>query len=81
MRFDFLTPELFNLLIYANLAVGLLLIIGRFTMDMRRKPPVREEREQSYDESSHSHLSDTDANPALSRNTESQDDASQRSKQ
>jgi hypothetical protein len=80
MRFDFLTPELFDTLIYANLALGVLLIVGRFMMDMRRKPPVREQREQSYDESSYSHLSDTDANPALSRNTDTQD-TSQRSKQ
>jgi hypothetical protein len=80
MRFDFLTPELFDMLIYANLALGVLLIVGRFIMDMRRKPPVREQREQSYDESSYSHLSDTDANPALSRNTDTQD-TSQRSKQ
>jgi hypothetical protein len=80
MRFDFLTPELFNLLIYANLALGVFLIVGRFIMDMRRKPPVREQREQVYDESSYSHLSDTDANPALSRNN-SQDESSQRSKQ
>jgi hypothetical protein len=68
------------MLIYANLALGVLLIVGRFIMDMRRKPPVREQREQSYDESSYSHLSDTDANPALSRNTDTQD-TSQRSKQ
>jgi hypothetical protein len=80
MRFDFLTPELFDILIYANLALGVLLIVGRFMMDMRRKPPVREQREQSYDESSYSHLSDTDANPALSQDTDTQD-TSQRSKQ
>ena len=73
MRLDFLTPELFNMLIYANLALGVLLIIGRFTMDMRRKPPVREQREQTYDESSYSHLSDTDANPALARDNDTQD--------
>jgi hypothetical protein len=80
MRFDFLTPELFDMLIYANLALGVFLIVGRFILDMRRKPPVREQREQIYDESSYSHLSDTDANPALSRDTNSQDN-SQRSKQ
>jgi hypothetical protein len=81
MRFDFLSPQLFDMLIYANLALGALLIIGRFTMDMRRKPPVREQREQIYDESSYSHLSDTDANPALARETnDDQNKNSQRSK-
>jgi hypothetical protein len=80
MRFDFLTPELFNLLILANLALGVLLIIGRFTMDMCRKPPVREQRQQSYDESSYSHLSDTDANPALTQDKHTQDKSNQRSK-
>jgi hypothetical protein len=80
MRFDFLTPELFNLLILANFALGLLLIIGRFTMDMRRKPPVREQRQQNYDESSYSYLSDTDANPALTHDNLTQDKSNQRSK-
>lgn len=63
MRFGFLTPELFDILILANLALGILLILGRFIIDMRRKAPVQ--RQQTYDESSYSHLSDTDANPAL----------------
>jgi hypothetical protein len=80
MRFDFLGPEFFNMLILANLALGVLLIIGRFTMDMRRKPPVREQRQQSDDESSYSHLSDTDANPALAQDNDTQDKSKQRSK-
>lgn len=67
MRFDFLTPELFDTLIYANLAVGILLIIGRFTLDMRRQKPIRE---QNYSESSQSQLEDT--NPSSSQITENQ---------
>lgn len=60
MRFEFLSPELFNNLILANLALGILLVIGRFTLDMRRKKPVRQ---QSYSELSNSYLEDT--NPSL----------------
>ena len=66
MRFDFLSPELFDMLILANLAVGVLLIIWRFYLDMTRKPPARENRQQSNDESSYDFLSETDANPSLS---------------
>jgi hypothetical protein len=65
MHFGFLTPQLFDYLIYANLAFGALLIIVRFTLDMRRQKPNREEM---YSESSQSNLDDT--NPSLAQNTE-----------
>lgn len=65
MHFGFLTPQLFDYLIYANLAVGILLIVGRFTVDMRRRKPNREE---IYSESSQSQLDDT--NPSLAQDNE-----------
>jgi hypothetical protein len=65
MHFGFLTPVLFDNLIYANLAFGILLIVVRFTLDMRRKKP---EREETYSESSQSHLDDT--NPSLAQDNE-----------
>jgi hypothetical protein len=60
---DFLTPELFNFLVIANLIVGLLLIAFRFYHDMTRKlPEPGQHREQVHDESSHAALEDTDPN-------------------
>lgn len=51
MRFDFLTPEIFDLLVMANLGVAVLLIVIRFYQDMthNRKVPLRE---RVHDESS-----------------------------
>lgn len=41
MDLSFVTPELFNTLIVANLLVGVLLVGWRFSRDMRRSlPPV-----------------------------------------
>lgn len=60
---DFLTPEIFNFLVVANLIVGLLLVVGRFYYDMTRKQPEpNHHREQAHDESSH--LEDTSPNKA-----------------
>lgn len=60
MRFDFLTPQIFDMLIIANLMIACLLIVGRFVIDMRHKPESSDYREQHYDESSRSPLSETD---------------------
>lgn len=58
---DFLTPQVFNYLVIANLIVGLILIVGRFYHDMTRKlPEPNELRKQLHDESSYSALEDTD---------------------
>ena len=62
---DFLTPELFDRLIIANLIVGLLLIGGRFYIDMRDPNDLaKDNREQQHDEASHE--DDTHENTALS---------------
>jgi hypothetical protein len=62
--FDFLTPELFNILIIANMLVGLLLIGWRFYQDMTRELPAPpDRREQAYDESSHLDVADADTKP------------------
>ncbi len=39
---DFLTREVFDLLIIANIVVGLLLAGRRFYQDIRRPPPASE---------------------------------------
>ena len=49
---DFLTPELFDQLVIANLLVGIGLIGYRFYYDMTRDDNQAEHREQVYDESS-----------------------------
>ena len=60
---EFLTPEIFDRLIIANLVVGVGLIIGRFYIDMRDpQQPSKENREQQHDEASHS--DDTQQNTA-----------------
>ena len=57
---DFLTPQVFNFLVIANLIVGLILIVGRFYYDMTRKEAdANQHREQAYDESSYAALEDT----------------------
>ena len=62
--FDFLTPQLFNALIIANMLVGLLLVGWRFYRDMTRDlPSPAEQREQVYDESSRLEFSETDTRP------------------
>lgn len=38
MNLSFITPEIFNAIILANLIIGVVLIIGRFTRDMTRQP-------------------------------------------
>lgn len=61
MNFDFLTPEIFDMLVIANLVLALVLIAGRFYYDMtRQQPEPNQHREQAHDESSYAHLSDTD---------------------
>ena len=62
---DFLTPQVFNILVIANLIVGLALIAYRFTKDMTR--PIEnaaQQREQQYDESSTNKLADTQPHQA-----------------
>ncbi len=51
MNFDFLTPEIFDMLVITNLIVALLLITFRFYQDMTHK--------QAHDEASHASLADT----------------------
>ena len=64
--FDFMTPEIFNMLVIANLLVGLGLIVYRFTRDMQRPVPTPEQqREQVYDEASTSALDDTASSAAV----------------
>jgi hypothetical protein len=61
---DFLTPELFNVLIIANMLVGLLLIGWRFYQDMTRDIPAPpDRREQTYDESSYLEETKADTKP------------------
>ncbi|MGB7337775.1 MAG: hypothetical protein WBC91_02700 [Phototrophicaceae bacterium] len=57
MRFDFLTPEIFDFLVMANLGVAVLLIAFRFYQDMTHvdKQPAQL-RQQAHDESSHDNL-------------------------
>jgi hypothetical protein len=66
--FDFITPQIFNMLVIANLLVGLGLIVYRFTRDMQRPVPTPEQqREQVYDEAS-SHALDDTASSAAAHN-------------
>lgn len=52
---EFLTPEIFDRLIIANLIVGVGLIVGRFYIDIRDIPEAsKDNREQQHDETSHS---------------------------
>jgi hypothetical protein len=74
--FEFLTPEIFNMLVIANLLVGLALIAYRFTRDMQRPLP-RQQREQTLSELSISALDDTDS----SHSAQIIDDASVQKKQ
>ena len=65
MRFEFLTPEIFDMLVIANLIVALALIAYRFTRDMSQ-PVSSDQRQQSQDEISTSALEDTTPNNAIS---------------
>jgi hypothetical protein len=58
--FEFLTPQIFNMLVIANLLVGLALIAYRFTRDMQRPLPPQQ-REQAHDEISSFSYDDTDS--------------------
>lgn len=61
MNFDFLTPEIFDMLVITNLIVALILIAFRFYQDMTHKQSdPQQQRVQAHDESSHAALSDTD---------------------
>ena len=63
MNFDFLTPEIFDMLVIANLIVALFLIAFRFYQDVRyAETQARNHREQNHDESSYNFLDDTDTN-------------------
>ena len=63
--FDFMTPEVFNMLVIANLLVGLGLIVYRFSRDMQRPVPTPEQqRKQVYDEASSHALDDTASSAA-----------------
>jgi cell division protein FtsN len=63
MRFEFLTPQIFNMLVIANMLVGLALIAYRFTRDMQQPIPSQH-RQQAHDEASHNTLDDTDPHAA-----------------
>lgn len=53
MNFDFLTPEVFDWLVIANLIVALLLIAWRFYRDMTfQESEPSTMRQQQHDESS-----------------------------
>lgn len=65
MNFDFLTPEIFDMLVIANLIVALFLIAFRFYQDVRHaETQARNHREQNHHESSYDDLTDTDVNYA-----------------
>ncbi|MEL6307315.1 MAG: hypothetical protein AAFQ52_04180 [Chloroflexota bacterium] len=49
MNLDFLTPENFDMLVLANLAVAVLLIAWRFYQDMSYQPEQEESASESYD--------------------------------
>ena len=74
--FEFLTPQIFNMLVIANLLVGLALIAYRFTRDMQRPLPPQQ-REQAHDEISSFAYDDTDS----SQSAQSIDDASAEKRQ
>ena len=59
MNFDFLTPEIFDMLVIANLIVAVLLMAFRFYQDVNHSNS-KQHREQLHDESSHEYLSETD---------------------
>lgn len=61
MNLDFLTPEIFDMLVIANLIVALLLIAFRFYQDINHRNS-KQHREQLHDEFSYEHLSDTTQN-------------------
>lgn len=64
MRFDFLTPEIFDLLVYANLTVAVLLIAFRFYQDMTHiDNRDKQRREMVHDETSR--LSDSEIESIL----------------
>jgi hypothetical protein len=44
MNLSFLTPEVFNAIIVANLVIGVVLMVGRFYRDMTRPLPKRSPR-------------------------------------
>ena len=61
MNLDFLTPEIFDMLVIANLIVALLLIAFRFYQDMtHRKVSPSQHRVQAHDESSQESSSDSE---------------------
>lgn len=70
---DFLTPEIFNILIVFNLLLGAVLIVFRFYRDMTRPPQdIDAVRELSHDERSFyaasDDLSEADAAALLNDN-------------
>ena len=44
MNLSFLTPDVFNAIIVANLVIGMVLMVGRFYRDMTRPLPQRSPR-------------------------------------
>lgn len=60
MNFDFLTPEIFDMLVITNLIVALLLITFRFYQDMTHKQAESQEYSHAHDDSTHASLADTD---------------------
>jgi|GEM_PF-4177250 len=71
MNLDFLTPEIFDMLVIANLIVALFLIAFRFYQDVRHaETQARNHREQNHDESSYDDLADTDVNSHLIQQSE-----------
>jgi hypothetical protein len=78
MNFDFLTPEIFDMLVIANLLVALFLIAFRFYQDMTHiDNEARQHREQAHDESSYDDLGDTNPSIAVQQMTENQQQTSQ----
>ena len=59
MNLDFLTPEIFDMLVITNLIVASILIVFRFYQDVRYSNS-KQHREQAHDESSYEHLADTE---------------------
>lgn len=78
MNFDFLTPEIFDMLVIANLIVALFLIAFRFYQDVRHaETQARNHREQNHDKSSYDDLTDTDVNYARLAQNETKQQSSQ----
>ena len=75
--FEFLTPQVFNVLVIANLLAGLALIAYRFTRDMQR-PLLPQQREQAHDEVSTNALDNSNSSPSAQT---MEDSASQKRQQ